>query len=124
MRRVQGGRAGRERRLDADDGFPHLPGNRDLAIGQRFDRRGVADQREHRLATEAHETVGEHRLILDIGIDAETVGARDISSREDFHETGIFGVQRGKIADGEVALACGERTARSHSASAGAASAP
>src|SRR3546814_14266878 len=34
-----------------------------------------ADQRQHRLAAVAHDTVGQHRLILDVGIDAEALVA-------------------------------------------------
>src|SRR3546814_4203811 len=52
-----------------------LPLDRQIRIGKRPDRVARADQRQHRLAAVAHDTVGQHRLILDVGIDAEALVA-------------------------------------------------
>ncbi len=102
MRLMENRRAGRQRCCGADDRLLRLPDDRDLPVAQRLDRRGVADQRQHRLAAKAHEAVGEHRLILDVGIDAEAVGAGNIGGGQDSDEARIFGMEGSEVTDGEA----------------------
>ncbi len=68
QRRVGGGRGvkSEHRRLGR-------PGDRHLLVADREHRGALADQRDDRLAAIAHLAVGQHRLVLDVGIDAEAV---------------------------------------------------
>ena len=52
------------------------------------DRRLVADQRRHRLAPEAGDTVGQRQPILDMGIDAEAVFAGHVAGRNQARKAG------------------------------------
>jgi hypothetical protein len=71
---VQQRRPGRSRRIDADDGrFGDLPAIGTSSSRIANDGRAVADQSHDRLAAIAHLPVGEDRLVLDVGIDAEAV---------------------------------------------------
>ena len=47
------------------------------------------DQRQHRLAAMADETFREHRLVLEVGIDAEGIFAGHIKGRENADDAGI-----------------------------------
>src|SRR3546814_14807806 len=58
-----------------------LPLDRQIRIGKRPDRVARAVHRQHHLAAVALDTVGQHRLLLAVGIDADAlVAAPDRSS--------------------------------------------
>ncbi len=63
-RLVQAGRRGIERRVDPEQRRQGLPLDRQLVVGDGGHGRGVADERQHRLAAEAHVALGEDRLVL------------------------------------------------------------
>ena len=49
---------------------------------------GVADQRQHRLAAVADLALGQHGLVLQVGVDAEAVAAGNVRRREDADRQG------------------------------------
>ena len=61
----------------------------------------------HRLAAVAHDAGREHRLILDIRIDAEAVDARDVGGGEDAGEPGMALMKRGAVAERKVRVRVG-----------------
>ena len=66
-------RVGRGRTVNAEHRRLGCPGDRHLFIADGKDLGALAHQRHHRLAAVAHLAVGEHRLVLDVGVDAEAV---------------------------------------------------
>ena len=118
------GRGARERVAWVGEDRERLPADGKPIVGQPGEGVLVADQREHRLAAVAHDAGREHRLILDVRVDAESVDARDVGGGEDAGESGMALVERGAVAEGEARVRVGERTTRSRSAPAGAPSAP
>jgi hypothetical protein len=67
------GRIGRHRGIEADNRRLRRPGDRHVFIADRQHEVALADQGDDGLAAIAHLAVGQHRLVLDVGIDAETV---------------------------------------------------
>ena len=105
--RVDGQGAGRERVARVGDGRERFPLDGKPIVGQPGEGVRVADQREHRLAAVAHDAGREHRLILDLRVDAEPVDARDVGGGEDAGESGMALVQRGAVAEGEARVRVG-----------------
>ena len=94
-----------------------LPGDRHLVVADRLDRRRARRPGRARLAAIAHLPVGQHRLVLDVGIDAEAV-ERHVGRGQ--HAPGRDARRRASRSPSvKRARAWGERTTRSHSASAG-----
>ena len=79
------------------------PADRDLVVADAEHGMLLADQAQHRLAVKPHAAVGEHRLILHVGKDAEAVD-RDIARRDHVDQAWMRGTQRGEIADREPRL--------------------
>ncbi len=79
------------------------PADRNLVVADAEHGVLLADQAQHRLAAEAHATVGKHRLILHVGKDAEAVD-RHVARSDDAGEPRVRGVQRREIAEGEARL--------------------
>ena len=105
--RVDGRGAGRERVARVGDGRKRLPNDGKPIVGQPGEGVLVADQREYRLAAVAHDAGREHRLILDVRVDAEPVDARDVGGGEDAGESGMALVERGAVAEGEARVRMG-----------------
>ena len=83
--------------------MPNTGGSGVQAIGTSSSRMAstvgaVADQRHHRLAAIAHLAVGQHRLVLDVGIDAEAV-ERHVGGRQ---HGGQAPAQRRQVAQREA----------------------
>ncbi len=98
-RRHGRGNAG-ERRLG-------LPADRHLLVGDGGDRCGVAHECHNRLAAEAHAALGQHRLVLDVGIDAEAVLPGDVLGGEHAHEARMPASQLVERPDGEARAGVG-----------------
>ena len=62
----------------------------------------AADQRQHRLAAEAHMARREHRLVAQRGEDAEGVRAGDVGGGEDGGEAGGARLDGGEVAEREA----------------------
>ena len=104
---LTGGGAGRERVARVGHGRERLPTDGKPIVGEPGEGVRVADQREHRLAAVAHDAGREHRLILDLRVDAEPVDARDVGGGEDAGESRMALVQRGAVAEGEARVRVG-----------------
>ena len=101
---MDGRSAVRERVAGVGEGRDRLPDDGESIIGEPGEGVLVADQREHRLAAVAHDAGGEHRLILDVRVDAEAVDPGDIGGGEDAGEPGIMVVERGAVPEGEARM--------------------
>ena len=66
-------RIGCHRGIEADNRRLRRPGDRHVVVADRQHDVALADQGDDGLAAIAHLAVGQHRLVLDVGIDAETV---------------------------------------------------
>ena len=84
----------------------------------------LADDQRDRLAAKAHDALGERRLVGEGRDDAEAVDARDVLGGEHRDDAGMRAPERARSPNANAACACGERTARATSASAGHSSAP
>ena len=104
---VDGRGAGGQRRLDAGERRQRLPGDRQIGSVDRLHRLARAGERQHRLAAIAHVGLREHRLILEVGIDAEGILARHVGGREHARNAGMAGQERRQIADGEAGAGVG-----------------
>ena len=91
----------RERGVDAGERIELRPGDRQVGVGHAFDRLARADQRQHRLAAEAHMSRREDGLVAKMRKDAEGVFARHIVGGEDRDEAGRAGDDGVEIAEGE-----------------------
>ena len=91
-------RAGGQRRVDAVQRRQRLPGDRQVRGMHRLDRLARCRPAPARLAAIAHVALREHRLVLEVGIDAERIFARHIARREDAHDAGMArqGTARGR----------------------------
>jgi hypothetical protein len=85
---------GGERRIDAVQRRQHLPGDGHVLVADRAERRAVADERAHRLAAHPHIALGEDRLVLAGGIDAEEIVAGNIFGGQHRDKAGIAGPKR------------------------------
>ena len=92
------GRIGRHRGIEADDRRLRRPGDRHFLVADRQHDVALADQGDDGLAAIAHLAVGQHRLVLDVGIDAETV-RRHVGRRQ---HRGEAPAQRLEIAQREA----------------------
>ena len=99
---VNYGRAFGQRRRDAVDRRQRVPNDRQVGSVDGLYRLAAADQGEDRLAAMAHMALGKHRLVLEIGIDAEGILARHILGGENALDAGMAGEKGRKIADGET----------------------
>ena len=90
-----------ESRVDAGERVELRPRDRKVGVGYAFDRGARADQRQHRLAAEAHFSGREHRLVAEMRKDAEGIFAGHIVGGEDRHEAGRARDDRIEIAEGE-----------------------
>jgi hypothetical protein len=99
---MQDGRALRERRIDACDGRLWVPGDRQLGVRDAFDRCARADERQHRLAAEAHGAGRQHRLILHAGEDTESILARHILGGKDRDQVRTARLDRLEVAQREA----------------------
>ena len=111
-RRLDGGGARRGRVARVDERRERLPGDGDPIVGEPVQRGLVAGQRRDGLAAIPCDARREHRLILDVGIDAEAVDSRDVGGGEDASQSGMACVERGAVADGEARV----RVRRTHHA--------
>ena len=68
----QGG-ARRARLVEAAHRRQRLIANRQVHVPYRRDRRACAHERHHRIAPVAHEPLGQHRLVSQVGVDADAV---------------------------------------------------
>ena len=103
-------------------GGSRRPGDRHVSSRIASTTVALADQRDDRLAAIAHLAVGQHRLVLDVGIDAEAVRPARRPPSAPRPRAPRAAASRSPSA--KRARACGERTTRIHSASAGTPSAP
>ena len=88
------------------------PGDRHVLVADRQHDGALADQRHDRLAAIAHLAVGQHRLVLDVGIDAEAV-ERHVGRRQHARPR-PRGAAASRSPSVKRARACGERTTRIH----------
>ena len=86
---------------NAVQGRQRFPGNRQLSGVDRLYSRAGADERQNRLTPVAHMGLREHRLVLEVGIDAERILARHIGGREDAEDAGMALEEGAEIADRE-----------------------
>jgi hypothetical protein len=91
-----------ERRRGAVDRRQRRPNDRQVRSVDGLYGLAAADQGEDRLAAMADMALGEHRLVLEIGIDAEGILARHILGGENALDAGMAGEKGRKIADGEA----------------------
>jgi hypothetical protein len=85
--------AWRRRRFDFHERLALLPGDPQLAFRNAFHGRPVADERDHRFATVARLALGQNRLILDVGIDAESVEG-NVRRCQHQPQAGVPGLER------------------------------
>ena len=107
MNRLDGRGPRRDRVARVVDGRERLPVDRELIVGEPVEGVVVSDQCRHRLAAVARDAGREHRLVLDVRIDAETVDARNIGGGEDAGEARITLVEGGEIAEREARMGVG-----------------
>ena len=112
MGRLNGGGARRDRVARIDERRERFPVDGDPVVGEPVQRGLVAGQRRHRLAAVARDAGREHRLILDIRIDAEAVDPRDVGGGEDAGQSRMAFVERCAVADREARV----RVRRAHHA--------
>ncbi len=110
--RMQGAGARRQRRVHVVERRRRPPLDRHVLVRDGRDGVGVADERRHRLAAKAHEAFRQHRLVLDVGVDSESVAARHVAVGEDAHEAGEPGLEAGERTDREF----GAHVGRAHDA--------
>ena len=91
----------RERFLDLGLRGLHRPADRDLVVADREHGVLLADQAQHRLAAKAHAPVGEHRLVLHVGEDAEAVH-RHVARGDDVDQPRMRSAQRPEVAEREA----------------------
>ncbi len=84
--------------VDAEQRRLRRPDDRHFVVADREHRLPLADQRHHGLAAIAHQPVGQHRLILHVGIDAVAV-ERNILCRQHRSQAPA---QRAEVAQGEA----------------------
>ena len=98
---VDDGRAFRHRGLDPVDMRADLVMDRHVLVADAVHRLVVPDQSQHGLAAILHLAVGEHRLVLDVRIDAEGVESGHVRRTQHPDEAGM-GIEQGlEIADRE-----------------------
>ena len=97
-RRLRGGDAHHRGQLGIAD--------RQVGLVHCFDGRARADQGEHGLAAKAHHTVGQHRLILDVRVNAEAV-AGHVACAEHAHHPRVCHGERSQIAELEARVMMG-----------------
>ena len=97
MQRRAGGRR-QERRIGALVRGQRSEAKRQVAVLQREQGVGVADDGQHGLAAKARHAVGEHRLIAHVGKDREGV-VRYVDGGEHVHHAGPAPAKRGQVAD-------------------------
>ncbi len=89
---------GRRGGVNAEQRRLRRPGNRHLLVTDREHGAAITDQGHHSLAAVAHLPIGQHRLVLDFGIDAEAVEGH-VGCRQ---HGGEPGPQGSEIAQGEA----------------------
>ncbi len=97
-------------------GGQRLIGDRHVLVADGFDRVARADERDHRIAAIARQAIGQHRLVLDGGVDAIEVG-RHVARRQQ-PARGPAAPRRSASRSPTVkrAEACGERIDAQHRA--------
>ena len=95
------GKPARKRGIKPQDRSLLVPNDRYLVIGDRAQRLEIADQGEHRLAPVADLARRQHRLVLEVGINAEAVAPRDVGRAEHPHQPRVPGPKRAQVADTE-----------------------
>ena len=101
---MQRGCSRRECRSDAVQHRQRLPRDREVASLDRLHRLARSDQGQHRLAAVTHQPIRKHRLVLEVGIDAERVLAGHVTGRENADDTGVASEKRREVADREGAV--------------------
>ena len=104
-------RRGAKRRIDVERGRQHLVLDRQFRVADRLQRRCVADQRQHRLAREPDDPVGQYRLVTQVREDRECV-VRHVGGRDHVQQAGPAFAQRGAGAEREARV----RVRRAHDA--------
>ena len=97
---------------------PRREAERQLRLGQRQQRLGVADEGEHRLAAEPCDAVGKHRLVAQVGEDREGV-VRHVGGGEHVDDARPAARNAATSPSVNAACGCGERTTRIASTPAG-----
>ena len=110
--------AGCQGGVHAVDRWQRLPDDRQRLVRDGGHGLLCPDQRQHRLAAVADFALGQHGLVLQVGVDAEAVAAGNVRCREDADRQGP------RSPSVKRARWCGERTSRRTRQSAGQLSAP
>jgi len=100
-------RAGRERGLRPEERLQRLPADREAPDIEGIDGSTLADHGGDRLAAIAHLTLGEDRLVLELGEDAKAVLARHVCRRQHAEDPGLVRDEGAEIADAEAGAGMG-----------------
>ena len=84
--------------VDADNRRLGYPDYGQFVIIKGFQSGTRSHQCQNTFTTVAHQAIGQHRLVFEVGIDAKIVSARHICSAEHFMQAGVASVEIGHIA--------------------------